>query len=254
MNFEPKNFFVGLMDFFSVLLPGSMVAFHLGQRLNEMRCSLNHFLLEVIDLKGTEGWVVFLSFSYLLGQFMFLIGSTLDGFVYEPIRNGTDQRQSAFAKKWKNLTSFQRVALRYLSPIQKWLARRLIKEISDKAEIAVSTLRKEYLGHLKNQDSIKNYQWCKARLSLEYPVAISEVQRFEAHSKFFRALVFPLFLLMMYQFVSFEWWAGIIFALLLLLALMAYITQRIKSVNLAYWYIITLEGKWKTPPSSTGKK
>ena len=27
MNFEPQNFFVGLMDFFSILLPGALLTY-----------------------------------------------------------------------------------------------------------------------------------------------------------------------------------------------------------------------------------
>jgi serine/threonine protein kinase len=44
---------------------------------------------------GAEGWTVFLFSSYLLGHFLFLIGSLLDDYVYDPIRYRTDREQVA---------------------------------------------------------------------------------------------------------------------------------------------------------------
>ena len=40
--------------------------------------------------------------------------------------------------------------------------------------------------------NINAFQWAKARLTLEHPVALAAVQRFEADSKFFRSFVVVL--------------------------------------------------------------
>jgi hypothetical protein len=73
MAFEPQKFFVGLVDFFSVLMPGGLLAY-LGKDL-AAQALLGKYSYK---LEGTEAWMVFLFASYLLGHFIFLIGSVLD--------------------------------------------------------------------------------------------------------------------------------------------------------------------------------
>jgi hypothetical protein len=63
MNLDPQKFFIGLMDFFSILLPGALLTYLmmgdfapiiLGKRYGQ--------------IQSTEAWAVFLAASYLFGH------------------------------------------------------------------------------------------------------------------------------------------------------------------------------------------
>jgi hypothetical protein len=79
MDVKPGDFFLGLMDFFTILLPGALLAY-----LVEDFAGKNIFgpLLPPIHTE-VQGWVVFLLASYLLGQFLFLIGATFMDRIYD---------------------------------------------------------------------------------------------------------------------------------------------------------------------------
>jgi len=86
MNFEPNKFFIGLTTFFSILLPGALIAYALRHVPRQ------YFGIDIPA--GNERWVMFAFASYLAGHFVFLLGSgLLDDYVYEPIRGGTSARQ-----------------------------------------------------------------------------------------------------------------------------------------------------------------
>lgn len=173
MDFEPQKFFIGLIDFFSILLPGVLVTYLMKWE----------YLLatdEYATLVDTKGWIAFLFSSYLLGHFIFLLGSLLlDNHVYDTIREATDQGQISRLAKGKTLSP----------TLAKRLNALLIKRISDKAVGQVVRIKGRYLDPLKASSAINAFQWCKARLTLEHPEALTEIQRFEANSKFFRSLL-----------------------------------------------------------------
>jgi hypothetical protein len=79
MENKPGDFFVGVVDFFAVLLPGSLLSF-----LAEAPAQKHVFgpILEPIH-SATEGWAVFIFASYLLGQFATLLGATFMDWTYD---------------------------------------------------------------------------------------------------------------------------------------------------------------------------
>jgi hypothetical protein len=83
MNFDPQKFFIGLMDFFSILLPGALLTYLLVGKVGPV------VLGDRYDkLAGADAWAAFLSASYLLGHLIFLLGFWLDEF-YDWIRRYT---------------------------------------------------------------------------------------------------------------------------------------------------------------------
>ncbi|MGZ4879282.1 MAG: hypothetical protein ACXV5M_14065, partial [Candidatus Angelobacter sp.] len=71
MSYKPADFFVGVLDFFSILLPGALVAF-LGRDFAHTYV----FVDPIPTLRNSaEEWVAFALASYLLGQFTFLISA-----------------------------------------------------------------------------------------------------------------------------------------------------------------------------------
>lgn len=227
MNFEPQKFFIGLIDFFSILLPGALLTYVLRDTLGPQ------FLGDGYDaLADAEAWAVFLFCSYLLGHFIFLIGAqTLDDRFYDPIRNATD------AAQLKRLARGGDVSPRWA----RYIAARWVKPASDHALLQAIRLKEHDLDRLGASSAMNAFQWCKARLTLEHPEALAAVQRFEADSKFFRSLVVVLCVLILLGLAAWRPVVVLASALLLALALWRYADQRLKATDLAYWYLITQE-------------
>jgi 8-oxo-dGTP pyrophosphatase MutT (NUDIX family) len=245
MNFEPQKFFIGLVDFFSVLLPGAVVAYAgkdwAGKVLLRREC---------FPLDGAEPLVVFLFASYLIGHFVFLLGAFLDEWVYDRVRTRTRSGQIRRLAQGKSL-----------SP--RWL-RRLVQtgfffgRGADHAVTKAAQLKTLALRPISAADAVNAYQWCKAWLSKEHPEGLLAVQRFEADSKFFRSFVVVLLGLGAVFLLTRRWAASLVCLGLLLPALLRYIDQRFKGTQQAYWFVITLEAlghasKPKPPEAKPGE-
>jgi 8-oxo-dGTP pyrophosphatase MutT (NUDIX family) len=231
MSISPKEFFVDLMDFFSILLPGALLAYLLKDDVGPRLFGNRYY-----HLQSTEGWIVFVFSCYLLGHIIFLLGACLlDDHVYDPMRKGT------FAEQVKNLADGKGRLSR------KWarrLAKLLIKPDTDKTLREVLKIKKRC--EASGGSGINAFQWSKARLVLEHPEAIAAVQRFEADSKFFRSFVMVLCFVIPWGLLVGRWQVAVGAAFCLILAFWRYVDQRVKSINQAHYYIITLEGERKT--------
>jgi ADP-ribose pyrophosphatase YjhB (NUDIX family) len=227
MNFEPQKFFIGVIDFFSILLPGALFTYLLKDDVGPRFFGNGYH-----RLTGTEGWVVFLFSSYLLGHFIFLLGSwLLDDHVYDRIREATHEGQIKRLAKGKKLSS----------ALARWLAASFIKRGSDQAVSQAVRTKEHYLDPLSASDAINAFQWCKAKLTLEHPEGLATVQRFEADSKFFRSFVIVLCVLIPWGLFVRRPGITLFGAISLVLAFWRYVDQRVKATNQAYWYILTLE-------------
>lgn len=99
MNLEPQKFFIGLMDFFSILLPGALLTYLLMGETSPVVLGDRYS-----TLAGAQAWAAFLFASYLFGHLVFLLGSWLDEF-YDWARRYPDR------------------AARPPRPLLRWLAR-----------------------------------------------------------------------------------------------------------------------------------
>jgi hypothetical protein len=73
MNLVPQKLFIGLMDFFSILLPGALLTYLLMDEAGTVVLGDSYG-----KLAGAEAWAAFLFASYLFGYLVFLFGSWLD--------------------------------------------------------------------------------------------------------------------------------------------------------------------------------
>lgn len=78
---KPGDFFVGVLDFFAILVPGAIATAILQPRVGHLV-----FGPLVAHPPGEAGrWVAFLVFAYFIGHLIFLLGSYVDG-LYNMIR------------------------------------------------------------------------------------------------------------------------------------------------------------------------
>jgi hypothetical protein len=169
MNFDPSKLFIGLMDFFTILLPGALLTYLLMADLGTLMLG-DRFG----NLAGSEAWAAFLFASYLLGHMVFLLGSWLD-IIYDWLRQRTLNWQVKHMARRGRLLSW---------PIRMCVFI-IFKRERNLAVSKAIQLKEQALGALMAKDAINAFQWCKALLNAESPASLAVVQRFEADSKFF---------------------------------------------------------------------
>lgn len=62
MNFKPSDFFINVIEFFGILIPGVLLYLLHGDLLLELGFS--------VDISGDLHWILFFCVSYILGQFL----------------------------------------------------------------------------------------------------------------------------------------------------------------------------------------
>ena len=257
MSFDPQKFFIGLVDFFSILMPGALVAY-LGKDwavslLTGQQC---------YALNETEAVLIFLFASYLLGHLAFLLGSLLDDLIFDPFRSATDWGQVNNLANGKGLT---RCLWRKLATTGLFFGKN-----ADAAVMQAKIMKERALSARGAGGTVNTYQWSKALLSKEHPEGLVAVQRFEADSKYFRSFFVVLLGMVLVYGTKYFFTEGseaqnqkhietmlVGAAVFLLPALWRYFDQRFKATQQAYWHVITLDsmkepGK-KVPALNSGR-
>jgi 8-oxo-dGTP pyrophosphatase MutT (NUDIX family) len=248
MSFEPEKFFIGLMDFFAVLLPGALLTYLVKDMVGPSVLGSDYY-----RLGETEATVIFLFSAYLLGHFIFLIGAKyLDNDMYDPIRTATREGQIGRLAKGEKLPW----------RLTRWLARRLISKDADRSVRQAVRIKELYLDPVHASSAVNAFQWAKARLTLEHAEAMATIQRFEADSKFFRSFCVVLVFVIAWTIgnmiwtgvvdrvpvVGHQWFMLVMSVVFLVMAFTRYVEQRVKSTNQAYWFVIAAESLKEAPP------
>jgi len=248
MSFEPEKFFIGLLDFFAVLLPGALLTYLVKDMVGPSVLGSDYY-----RLGETEGTAIFLFSAYLLGHFIFLIGAKyLDNDFYDPIRTATREGQ------------FGRLAKGQKRPwrLTRWLARRLISKDADASVRQAVRIKELYLDPVHASSAVNAFQWAKARLTLEHAEAMATIQRFEADSKFFRSFCVVLVFVITWTIGNIiwtgvvdrmpvagnQWFVLVMSVLFLIMAFTRYVEQRDKSTSQAYWFVLAAESQKDAPP------
>jgi 8-oxo-dGTP pyrophosphatase MutT (NUDIX family) len=239
MDFEPQKFFIGVIDFFSILMPGAMLVY-LGKDVVAMQFGLT----QGFPLNGVESDIVFVFASYLLGHFAFLVSAALlDDYIYDPIRRWTDWGQIA-----RRLAKGKDLSPRWLRALAE--SKLMFGKDPDYALMQALRIKARAMDALSADEAINAFQWSKARLTKDLPEGLLTVQRFEADSKFFRSFVVVLAVLSVFYGLQCKWLVAVLCIISTLPALWRYIDQRFKSTQQAYWFLITLEAMKREPVSN----
>ncbi|MFL6216619.1 MAG: hypothetical protein ACJ74J_22235 [Blastocatellia bacterium] len=212
MEYKPSDVFVGVIDFFAVLLPGAFLAL-IG--IEPARKYLFNDGILPGPQTEAQGWVAFIFAAYLLGHFAFLIGSHLDS-IYDKTYRKRKTRQG----------------------------HKLLDRVQ---EIKAGQLGDEH-------EKITNaFQWTRANVQLQSPLAAAEINRLEADSKFFRSMIVALFVFCIALAVKGAWFQFAVGLVLMALSFWRYSEQRWKFTTLTYRYFLALELVQKPKPE-TGTK
>src|SRR5688500_12885001 len=76
MDLKPGDFFIGIIDFFSVLLPGALITFFIDAHWRDEIFGPGNIVPYEPD--NLSRGLIFLFCSYVLGHFIFALGSQLD--------------------------------------------------------------------------------------------------------------------------------------------------------------------------------
>ncbi len=211
----PGAFFLGVQDFFAVLLPGALamwlVAQHAPSGVAEFMLPRTKPALESVQ------WLVFFLGSYVLGHFVFMAGSRLD-----PVYDGWRRRRK---------------------PTDR-----------DRTFQAADALRKELTPGLSGGD-FTTLKWAKAYIQIHSPGARVEIERFEATSKFFRGMVVMSVALCAHFLLMGSASVAIIAIILGLLSYDRFRDQRWKATELSYGTAVILHetGRGAAAPTTTAK-
>jgi hypothetical protein len=202
---KPADFYVGAIDLFAVLLPGAVAAGALA-----VLVPMPHLLEPLLASRGAQ-WIAFALASYAFGHFVFLVASYADNLLYDP--------QASRGRAGK-----------------------------DHAYLDATELRHRFFGTDESAGGdvpMNTFTWAKTVLALRAPVALADVQRYEADSKFFRSMMVilpPASLAVLVERGSCVTVFGTIGAacILSILCYRRYAERRFKSTEWAYFYLLTL--------------
>ncbi len=229
MDFKPNEFFIGLVEFITILLPGAVLASILLLVEANHPLQANHALYQYAFSDDTKiiFWVVVIFSSFGLGYFLSSIASGLDA-LYDPIRKQfspyeEDLRErfkyNSLSKKERN--TFLKVYERHIEEMKKNEYLEEVMVNSEKEKIFegykitfANNIFRKLLGvifklnyHIKidrsyeearkilNQQPIavrnaaNTYKWAGTILEARYPSINEQVSRIMAASKFFRSMV-----------------------------------------------------------------
>ncbi|MFT4018916.1 MAG: hypothetical protein QM668_18275 [Agriterribacter sp.] len=191
-----------IVDILAVLVPGALLLIVLYQ-LPEVRKAVNSVELpEMLTKHDKVKLVCFLATSYVAGQFAFFFGSFLDKWLYEPYRKAYMQHHNRLQAK--------------------------VIEVKDK------------LTGITPPEEFNAFKWSCTWLIDNKPMLYNEVERFIAVSKLFRSLAIVFLIASIIFFTCPGKYHYAVFSfLLMVLSLVRYMTQRVKSIESAYRAVVT---------------
>lgn len=224
---KPNDFYLGIIHFFAVLVPGSIASALLGQKLHYEFISM----FSVVLRHQAAAWIAFLVCSYFLGHLIFLIGSWLD-MSHESLR--------------KSLHDY---CVNHTSLLAKGVNGILKLKTNQAAYDGLETIRKAFLEDDKT-GAMNPIQWGKAVLLVKQPAALDEVNQLEADSKFFRSMVVVCVMAGALFFCSANYYCAVLSLLVATLCYIRYAERRIKSDSQTAFYIITMASIGSLKPLS----
>jgi hypothetical protein len=227
-DLKPSDFFIGVVDFFAVILPGALITFFLKGAFYTR--AFGEGKLFPRPESELQGWIVFLLITYVAGNLIFVIGSLLlDKLIYDKFLREILFKKN-FDLSYKTATS---VRDEYLST-DLWLDRLIAENRLERDQI-------EQIYKKKKREILNTFKWGQRYLALKHPEALVEIKKYEADSKFFRSLVIAFIIIAAVLLAQGRVAGGLLFLAFTLASLYRYGDLRYKSTEFTYETIITLK-------------
>lgn len=222
---KPSDIFIGVTDFFSVLLPGSLLTWfcHCYSYQTCMELKLPVCQPE----ERSEQIALFLAVAYIVGNLLFIAASQIDDWFYDTFRK-------------KYLDKNEGICFQTARQIRdKYINTKALKDDL----IEKKMLKVDESGKLiSNISEIFNtYKWALCFIGIKNSELLVDVKKHEADSKFFRSLIIA-FLIIAFAILLREN-NGILFVIFLILSFLSfyrYADLRYKATEKAYQIVITL--------------
>jgi hypothetical protein len=255
---KPTDFFIGVVDFFAILMPGVIAAGLLAKQLG------------LIPAPPTAiFWVALFVAGYLIGHLLHAVGSILDPLLYDPIFEAEEKLETCYLMNHTRpsrvrageriVFAFREYAHRY-HPLLAY-TRSLVKASPEYANGMAEKVfgpevlkASEYDPRKSSARPTGMYQWTRTWLRVRSPEATTELDRLEADSKLFRTLgiVLPIAVCQGWQ------WLGQQGSLVrpaavvaIFLSLWRYCDLRQKTIRACYLHFVQLQSEPPTvPPTS----
>jgi hypothetical protein len=207
---KPGDFYVGVFESFSILLPGAALA-----------ASVVHvgwidpaWLARPPFGSPAAQWVGFALAAYAAGHLVFLAASALDDTLYDPLRKSV----------WKD------------RPGDAYAVATALRE----RELRAGLASLECAAAMGGDRPMNTFSWAKSVLLLRWPSAAANVERYEADSKFFRSLVVVGVAISAIALAQGAVGAAVVIAGLAAACFWRYAERRYKSTLWAYRHVIVL--------------
>jgi mannose-6-phosphate isomerase-like protein (cupin superfamily) len=226
MSYKPSDFFIGVIDFFAVLLPGALLTFFLQAHWCQAFFGAGKVLPELHT--STEKVLVFIVVTYILGNITFLLASlVMDRYIYDRFL------RKIFVKKTADLPFLTATAIK-----EKYLqSHSLLNNLLMQNKL--SEKNKKWLEALTRKEVVNTYKWIKHFILIKQPEALIEIKKLEADSKFFRCLVIVFIFMAIVSFAYLQIVIGFFFLLFSLLSVYRFGDLRFKSTQCAYEFLVT---------------
>lgn len=224
---KPEDFFIGIVDFFSVFIPGSALTFSLKILIDE-KFSEQFIILESSKSDTITKWIIFIVIAYFIGHLVFGISSKIDDF-YNSHRKkilDLDKDKKAFLLSKKKINQNSRLHNN---------AREIIKQCLKEKKIALP----DDVDYTDEDMTI--FRISIIILDEELPSTMLNINRFVADSKFFRSIIVILPVCALIFLILDAYIEAFLAILLILPCYYRYFTRRLKSTTYTYQSIIIFQ-------------
>lgn len=210
---KPADFYLGVIEFFGVLLPGAALCYLLLPMLTPSLPA------DWLPQDSTQAWTVFAVLSYIAGHMLHALGSVL---LDKPLYN------NLYLSEWKP-------AHRRASSL---IGRGDRKALQEDEAVKTTLLARVYLETETDPSGSSYYDWCLSAIRLSAPDGAQEVDRLQADSKFFRSmsLVFLVAIVVSVRVEPFPY--GAVAAVLTLFSVWRFCTLRWTATKRVYEYYL----------------
>jgi len=182
MDFKPQTFFMGVVDFFSVLLPGAMFTWFVKVMFYDKNISFQTFFKMPESEAGQ--WLAFIIIAYITGNLLFVFSSLIVDAVYDPYLRKLVRPKYKIDLEVKTASEIRNNFL----DTDEW-----ILKLYERNNLTTQEVRDIYSKSYR--EIINPFKWCQYYLLYNNQEALSEVKKTEADSKFFRSLVLTFFIM-----------------------------------------------------------